>query len=768
MKSKQDSPERKQDPRVQKKGPWIVRLSVALLSPFVFLLLVELALTLFGYGRPKHFFVPWSVNRTTVYLPNPHFCEHFVPPELSRAPESSVLYPKSPSTVRIFVLGSSAANGDPEPAYGFCRQLELLLNEHSQGRSFEVINAAVTSMNSFVTRRIAQDCAKHRPDLFIVYMGNNEVVGPYGPPTLPLSLYKSRTFINAKIMLEKDLRLGQLIRNASQTLRRAGRVPRQWAGMESFLESKISLDDARLQYCYRHFQANVRDIVTAACRSGAKTLLCTVPTNIAACAPFASQHKQGLTSPRVTEWDRLFQAGRVLESKGDFQGALAEYEKARAIDDAYADLAFCMGKCLLALNRVEEAKSLLSRARDLDTLRFRADSTINQIIRQEAQALAGRGTGLLDLEASLEQYNQGRPLGDSLLIDHVHLNVRGNFQIAWAAMQAIREAMPQSLLKLPDRSADDLYKLLCNRMLYDGPEQYRLAMLMYGRKVRPPFFGQIEHDSELAALKAAIVQLRATTKASVGVEALYIEALKRSPTDGRVIRRYCDFLLQNRRLADAVNVCQKYLESRPYDMNARTTLAEAYASGRTLDEAIAVLTARTAPFPNTRKEALEWIGGLYVGQGRYAEALKVYQELHRMDPRDVHTLVNLASASFHTGDPAAAKKALDEALKIDPNAAPVLIDVGNYYVKQDRAAEAQAWFKRAAQADPYNHIPPFSLGIQELRLGQTSEGVRHIEDSVRLKPDFAQGYQTLATAYAQLGKPDLARQCKALTDIFSP
>ncbi len=768
MRSKQDSPGKKQDLNSRKKVPWTVRLSVAVVSPLVFLLLVELALSLLGYGRSRHFFVPWSVGGTTVYLSNPHFCEHFVPPELSRAPEPSVLTPKGPSTVRIFVLGSSAANGDPEPAYGFCRQLELLLNEHAQGKSFEVVNAAVTSMNSFVARRIAQDCAKHQPDLFIVYMGNNEVVGPYGPPTLPLGLYKSRAFINAKISLEKDLRLGQLVRNASLNLRRAGQVPKQWAGMESFLQTKVPLDDARLPYCYRHFQANLRDIVTAAGRSGAKTLLCTVPTSVAACAPFASQHKQGLTSSQKTEWDRLFEAGRVRESQGDIQGALAEYEKAQAMDDAYADLAFCMGKCLLALNKVEEAKSRLSRARDLDALRFRADSTINRIIREEAQALAGQGAGLLDLQASLEQYNRGRPLGDSLLVDHVHLNVRGNFQIAWAAMQAIRETMPQAQLKLPDRSEEDWYKRLCERMLYDGSEQYRLALLMYSRKIRPPFFGQIDHDVELSALKATIVRLRGETKSSTGVEGPYVEALKKSPLDARLIRRYCDFLLQNRRLPEAVSLCRKYLDSRAHDMDVRTALAGAYAASGARDQAMEILTARTTLFPYTRAEALELIGGLYVGQGQYAEALKVYQELHQMAPRDVRALVNLASASSHTGDPAAARQALERALKLDPNAAPALIDMGNYYVKQGQPGEAQAWFQRAVRADPYNHIPPFSLGLQELRLGQTSDGMKHVGESIRLKPDLVQGYQVLATAYAQLGKADLARQCKDLAVLFAP
>lgn len=101
------------------------------------------------------------------------------------------------------MLGSSAAYGDPEPAYGFCRQLEVLLNEHAAGTSFEVVNAAVTAMNSHVARRITKDRAVHEPDLFIVFMGNNEVIGPYGPPTLPSSLYSRRWFINACITAKK-------------------------------------------------------------------------------------------------------------------------------------------------------------------------------------------------------------------------------------------------------------------------------------------------------------------------------------------------------------------------------------------------------------------------------------------------------------------------------------------------------------------------------------------------------------------------------------
>ena len=220
------------DPRGRTgKRAWWARLLAAVLSPILFLGLAELVLSLVGYGYPRSFFIRWKTSGQTVYLANSHYGEHFVPRQLSRTPEPCVLGRKGESTIRIFVLGSSAAYGDPEPAYGFCRQLELLLNEHAGGKSFEVINTAMTAMNSHVVRRIAQDCARHQPDLFIVWMGNNEVVGPYGPLTLPESLYSSRRFINACITAKKETHVGQLLKNIRQGLRTKGKPEQKWQGM---------------------------------------------------------------------------------------------------------------------------------------------------------------------------------------------------------------------------------------------------------------------------------------------------------------------------------------------------------------------------------------------------------------------------------------------------------------------------------------------------------------------------------------------------------
>ena len=253
------------------------------------------------------------------------------------------------------------------------------------------------------------------------------------------------------------------------------------------MTNQITYDDEKLKYCYQHFRDNVSDIIQVASNSGARTILCTVPTNIRACAPFGSKHKDGLTKEQNAEWNKCFHNGRELELSGDFQNALANYEKSRAIDDVYAELSFCMGKCLYALGKTEQAKREFIKARDLDTLRFRADSQINSIIRELGKKLGNHGVTLLDLEEYLEKRAGHSSLGEDFLLDHVHLNFRGNFLAASWAMQVIKEMLPEVKLRNPEHSEDELLELCRVRLLYDENEQYRLAMDMYRRKTLPPF-----------------------------------------------------------------------------------------------------------------------------------------------------------------------------------------------------------------------------------------------------------------------------------------
>jgi len=761
---------------------WWVRLLAVVLSPVLFLGLVELVLSVIGYGYPKSFFIPWKTSGQTFYLANSHYGEHFVPKELSRTPEPCVLGRKGDATIRIFVLGSSAAYGDPEPAYGFCRQLELLLNEHASGKSFEVINAAVTAMNSHVVRRIAQDCARHQPDLFIVWTGNNEVVGPYGPPTLPGSLYASRSFINACITAKKETRIGQLAKNVSQSLRAKGKPEKKWQGMESFLTSRIAADDPKLPDCYRHFRDNLNDILQTAHRSGAGVILCTVPTNLRSCAPFGSQHKAGLTTDQIAQWDRVFQEGRGLERAKDFAGASSAYEKAGQIDDSYADLAFCRGRCLEALGRVEEAQHMFVEARDRDVLRFRADSSILRVVRETAQAHAAQGVRLLDLEALSVGWVLN-PRGDpidahetrglrthptDLFVDHVHLNMQGNFRAACAALNLIREMMPQTGLREPTQSEAELFDLCRERLLYDDHEQYRLAMVMYRRKTLPPFAGQIDHDAELRTLSEQLIQLRRAEKDVRDSEATYLGAVQQRPLDTYLILRHGQFLVTVGRPRDAIEVYRKALNARPFDMRIRVALAQLLAQSTMKDEAVRILTSNDAPDRYSHKDAMLLLGAHCAASGNIPEAAAIYEELSRIDPKNVDVLANQAAAALHRNDLAAMKQYLDKALALAPDSVEALTNMGNYFAKQKQPREAQEWFAKAVQSDPRNPFAHLGLALQSVRLGQADRALEHALQTVMLKPDFLEAHLLLAGLYDQAGKKEEAKKHMELYTLFKP
>src|SRR5580658_7666428 len=160
---------------------WMYRLMALVLLPLLILGTLEGALRLFGYGYPTSFFLPATINGQDFYVSNDRFGCRFFPPALARTPVPVRMAAQKPAhTYRIFVFGESAALGDPDPTFGAWRYLQVLLRERFPGTDFEVVCVAMTAINSHAILPIARDCARHEGDLWILYIGNNEMVGPFG------------------------------------------------------------------------------------------------------------------------------------------------------------------------------------------------------------------------------------------------------------------------------------------------------------------------------------------------------------------------------------------------------------------------------------------------------------------------------------------------------------------------------------------------------------------------------------------------------------
>jgi hypothetical protein len=162
---------------------WWFRLLIVV-GPLLLLVVLELGLRLAGCGYPTAFFLNYRQGDRPMLTDNPKFGWRFFPSEVARAPWPLFLAArKPPGTVRIFVLGESAAMGDPEPSYGFARQLGQILQARHPDQTIEIVNAAMTAINSHVIREIARDCGPREGDFWLVFAGNNEVIGSYGAGT---------------------------------------------------------------------------------------------------------------------------------------------------------------------------------------------------------------------------------------------------------------------------------------------------------------------------------------------------------------------------------------------------------------------------------------------------------------------------------------------------------------------------------------------------------------------------------------------------------
>jgi hypothetical protein len=179
--NKQKAGENSCQPNLSKRKRLVFRIATLLFAPLIFLLCLEAALRLAGYGFPTHFFLHTKLHGEEVIYDNQRFGWHFFPAAAARTPRPVVLPAvKPPGTCRIFVFGESAAYGDPSPAFGLPRVLEVLLRNRYPDIHFELVNVAMTAINSNVILPIARDCAGEQGDFWVLYIGNNEVVGPFG------------------------------------------------------------------------------------------------------------------------------------------------------------------------------------------------------------------------------------------------------------------------------------------------------------------------------------------------------------------------------------------------------------------------------------------------------------------------------------------------------------------------------------------------------------------------------------------------------------
>ena len=228
--------------------------------------------------------------------------------------------------------------------------------------------------------------------------------------------------------------------------------------------------------------------------------------NLRDCSPFASTHKAGLDDSQLSAWEQAFEAGIERAEAGDHAQAIEHFLAAAAIDDSYAELQFRLGQSYLAERQEPPARQAFMAARDLDALRFRADSRINQIIRDVADE-QGTDVHFVDAEKALNDSASSiaHLPGSALFYEHVHLTFEGNYEVARAMFPVVVDRLPEAIRSTgPESPAAPTWATAAKLTGLTAWGQLQMYSYMVQMIAHPPFTEQFDYAQRREALKEMV------------------------------------------------------------------------------------------------------------------------------------------------------------------------------------------------------------------------------------------------------------------------
>ena len=414
---------------------------IMLLLPLASLALLELALRQFDYGGNLDLVITRSVGGKQVYSINRSVARRYFAGMSSVIPEpadDTFSMVKTPNTKRIFCLGESTMAGFPyelnATAPSFMRdRLQRLLPQYN----IEVINAGLSAVGSYVVQDFMDELLPYQPDLFIIYIGHNEFYGIYGEGSsinvpggpsltrLTITLLKFKTFL--------------ILRDAYLWLRsRFGRSEHsdetlmgQMVGKQTIPYHSDLYDRAREIY-----RDDLIRMIQTAQSHNIPIMFSSLVSNWRGQRPFVSVFAKSTSADQREMWKEMVMKGDSSMAHNDTPGAAHWYEDAIHVDSMNATAFFNLGSALYKLEQYNEAKSAFLRAKDLDALRFRASEEFEDDLITTCNT---QNVPVARVDSAFIAQSPHGILGNELILEHLHPNINGYFQMAKTFSRTIQD-----------------------------------------------------------------------------------------------------------------------------------------------------------------------------------------------------------------------------------------------------------------------------------------------------------------------------------------
>ena len=406
----------------------IVFYTIIFSIPVLFFVLLEIGLTLSNYKGNNALFIDPSIPTQEYLLPNPNFASrYFFYTNTIPSPSNDVfLANKSDNGFRVFAMGGSSVAAYP---YGFnatySRIVHDVLKDAMPDRTVEVINLGISAVNSYTLFDQVDEIIEQKPDAILIYAGHNEFYGALGVGSNE-NLGGFPTFVRFYLKLQRFktfLFLRSIIVNTGKWLAitvGGEKYDESASLMERIINSRsIELNSPKYDLAMIQFQSNLNAIIDKYEHAGIPVFIGSLASNIKDHKPFVD----------------------IID--GNQPSALSTFNKAH---EAYE------------LGNIDQAKQLFSVARDLDGLKFRAPSKINDIIKFTSENFDD--VIYVPVEENMAASTTDGLIGNELMLEHLHPNQKRYFIIGRSYAEALLDYLNIDLMKLPqnlDNYFDDMY-----------------------------------------------------------------------------------------------------------------------------------------------------------------------------------------------------------------------------------------------------------------------------------------------------------------------
>jgi len=589
----------------------------ALLIPLVFFVLLEAGLRVGNYRGNTDLFIPLHETDDRYTITNPNFAARyfFYTTVIPNPPLEPFLTEKPENGYRVFVMGESSAAGYP---YGFNgvpgRVVQDALRDILPDRHVEVITVATSAINSYTLYDQVDEILDHQPDAILIYTGHNEFYGALGAGSNE-SLGSFPAFVRFYLRVQR-LKTFLLLRDQITGIAKwiATRTAPADQGLSTLMQQvvrdqAITLDSPVYELGKIQFESNMNQILNKFEKAGVPVLLGSLVSNLKDHTPFESVQTDSLPGARD-----VFDQARQRYDEGDFDTARLAFEQAR----------------------------------DLDALKFRATSDFNTIIR----TLSDRdGVYYVPVEEHFETIAENGIIGFDLMLEHLHPNDTGYFELAWTFYEVLRDKL--SATGAPDLSAERDKNAYFEAIHLTQLDHFMVRHRLHVLTRSWPFVREPRRDIYRDYIFEGFI------------DSLAFDVARNNKRWDEAKVELGDYYLMRGELDSMLAEYRGLMRDQPFNDSPFLIAAQQLLDRNRLDEAYPYLLHAHEISPSAF--TYKMLGAIYVDRRDFESGIVFLEESLKLAPSDAQALFNLSGAYAQSGELEKALDLADELIAINPS-----------------------------------------------------------------------------------------------------